>query len=55
MTDKQIKVMVVYHEDAETLNSEDQFKYRAYAALWEEIQSVFINDEDLIPINPAKN
>lgn len=55
MTDKQIKVMVVYKEDAIGLSPEDLYKYKAYSALWEEITNIFINDEDLTPINPKKN
>ena len=53
MTDKEIKIMIVYDDDASGLSMEDKFKYEAYLALWNNIISVFINDEDLTPINPA--
>lgn len=51
-TDKEIKIMVVYKENSLGLLPEDKFKYDSYSALWEEITSVFINDEDTTPLNP---
>lgn len=54
MTDKEIKIMVVYDEDPNGLTIEDKFKFDAYTVLWNEITSVFINDTDLTPINPAQ-
>lgn len=53
MTNKQIKTAIVYNEIPEGLTPEEKYTYDAFCALWEEMKSVFINDEDLTPINPA--
>lgn len=52
MTDKEIKTKIVYSEDPGSLPPEEKYKYDAYSALWNEIISVFINDEEIMPINP---
>lgn len=55
MTNKEIKTKIVYNEIPENMTPEEQFNYDAFSALWERMKSVFINDEDLEPVNPEKN
>lgn len=55
MTSKEIKTSIVYNEEPEGMTPEERFNYDAFSALWERMKSVFINDEDLEPVNPNKN
>lgn len=50
MTDKQIKVAIIYKEPFEPKTAEEKYNYDAFSALWEQMISVFINDEDLSPV-----
>lgn len=55
LTDKEIKLMVVYGEGTKHLSNDDKFRYDAFYALWQEFTSVFINDETITPVIPKQN
>lgn len=56
MTDKQIKIAIVYDSSKPPIGMtpEETYRYEAFSALWDRLIHEFINDEDLEVVIPKK-